>query len=161
MSDGFGSLISVAPVLMPRCMPTSYCGLPIQLRDYERGCSKERRGELASLLRFVRSVASFAKQKASQTDTDHRHWQMAESRCGGCSKAKPNYSKDYDHQYEEASKNLLNQPCVVHRTPFMKASTLRVTRQSPLGHSLSIPHCISTIFWNGPSRQDLNTSPWT
>jgi hypothetical protein len=52
--------------------------------------------ELASLLRFVRGVVSFTKQKASQTGGDHRHWQMAESGHGGGSKTKANYSKDYD-----------------------------------------------------------------
>ncbi len=30
MSEGFGSLISVAPVLMPGCTPASYRGLPTQ-----------------------------------------------------------------------------------------------------------------------------------
>jgi hypothetical protein len=29
------------------------------------------------------------------------------------------------------------------------------------GHSLSIPRCVSTIFWKKPSRQDLNTTSWT
>jgi len=35
---------------------------------------------------------------------------MAESSCNGRSKAKSNYPKDYDPQYEEASKNPLNEP---------------------------------------------------
>jgi hypothetical protein len=35
---------------------------------------------------------------------------MAKSSRSGRSKPKPNYSKDYDRQYEEASENPLNEP---------------------------------------------------
>jgi hypothetical protein len=50
----------------------------------------------SQLYGLVRGVVSLAKQKASQTGRNHRHWKVAES--GNSSRSCPNskHGKDYD-----------------------------------------------------------------